>query len=164
MEYQLDAYRPGAIASVVALHASYYGREWDFGLPFEAKVASELAEFLTRMDKERDLFLTAWGDDTLLGSITVDVTGGGEMGAHLRWFITSDAARGTGIGKILMDRAVAHIDRTAAGQCWLTTFAGLGAARALYERHGFVLARESEVDQWSGGVREQLFVRAAKRA
>jgi hypothetical protein len=41
----------------------------------------------------------------------------------------------------------------------LTTFAGLGAARALYERAGFQLVDETEADQWQGGVVEQRFER-----
>jgi len=157
--HTLEGYRPGAIASVIALHAAYYSRHWNFGLPFEAKVASELSEFLTRMDTGRDLFATVWAGGRLDGSITVDVSGGGEQGAHLRWFIVSDDARGTGLGKLLMGQAMEHCNLLGIDRIWLTTFAGLGAARSLYERHGFVLARESDVDQWSGGVREQLFLR-----
>lgn len=156
---KIEGYRPGVIGSLVALHGAYYARHWHFGLPFEAKVASELSEFLTRMDPARDLFLTAWTNDRLDGSITIDVSGGGELGAHLRWFIVSDDARGAGLGKYLMRRAVSHCDELGVKTCWLTTFAGLDAARVLYERHGFALARESDIDRWSGGVREQLFVR-----
>ncbi len=157
--HTVEGYRPGAIGSLAALHAAYYSRHWNFGLPFEAKVASELAEFLVRMDPVRDLFATAWTGDRLDGSITIDVSGGGERGAHLRWFIVGDAARGSGLGGLLMDRAVAHCDRSGVRSCWLTTFAGLDAARALYQRRGFALVRESDVDQWGGGVREQLFMR-----
>ncbi len=154
-----DGYRPGSLAATVALHAAYYAREWRFGLPFEAKVASELAEFLARMDVSRDLFLTAWDGDVMLGTVTVDVTGGGEGGAHLRWFIVSDAARGTGLGGALIKRAVAFCDAQQVPRTWLTTFAGLDAAAALYEKHGFALVSESDVDQWSGGVRERLYAR-----
>ncbi|KAB2957410.1 MAG: GNAT family N-acetyltransferase [Rhizobiaceae bacterium] len=114
------------------------------------------------MEEGRDLFLTAWTGDRLDGSVTLDVTGGGPRGPHLRWFIVSEAARGAGLGKALLDRAMAHCSAVGDGRCWLTTFAGLGAARALYERHGFVLAEESAVDQWQGGVREQLFARRAR--
>ena len=60
-----------------------------------------------------------------------------------------------------MARAIEHADRVAAGRVWLTTFAGLDAARALYEWHGFTLVSESDNDQWQGGVREQLFRRPA---
>jgi GNAT superfamily N-acetyltransferase len=154
-----DGYRPGSLAATVALHAEYYAREWRFGLPFEAKVASEMAEFLTRMDAGRDLFLTAWNGDVMVGTVTVDVTGGGEGGAHLRWFIVSDAARGTGLGGALISQAIAFCDERDVPRIWLTTFAGLDAAAALYERHGFTLITESDLDQWSGGVRERLYAR-----
>lgn len=158
----LDGYRPGAIAGIVALHADYYSRNWGFGAPFECKVAGELAGFVARMDAERDLLLCAWAEDApvgsiAVGSIAVDVSGGGALGAHLRWFIVADRARGTGLGRALMQRAMAHCRAAGATRAWLTTFAGLDAARALYERHGFTLASESPLDQWKGGVREQLF-------
>lgn len=159
MEISFDGYRPGALAGVLGLHMDYYAREWGFGQAFETKVAAELAAFLARLDPERDLFVTAWRGDALAGSISMDVSGGGPDGAHLRWFVVSDTVRGSGLGKQLMRRAIDHADRVAAGPVWLTTFAGLGAARALYERHGFMLSAQSEDDQWQGGVREQLFTR-----
>ncbi len=156
-DYTFDGYRPGALAGVVALHIGYYAREWGFGRPFETKVAGELAEFLGRVDTSRDLFLTAWRGEVLAGSISIDATGGGAMGAHLRWFIVSDDARGSGLGGALMGRAMDFCRAQGLDRVWLTTFAGLDAARRLYEKHGFVLAEESDADQWSGGVREQLF-------
>jgi GNAT superfamily N-acetyltransferase len=156
-----DGYRPGALGCVLGLHMDYYAAQWGFGRAFEIKVATELAEFLARMDASRDLFLTAWRGDALAGSISMDVTGGGPDGAHLRWFVVSGSERGSGLGKELMRRAIGHADSVAAGPVWLTTFAGLEAARALYERHGFILGSESEDDQWRGGVREQMFMRPA---
>ena len=152
-------YRPGALAGVIGLHAGYYARDWGFGLGFETRVAAEMAAFLDRLDPRRDLFPTAYRGAELVGSVTLDSSDGGDRGAHLRWFIVSDAARGTGLGAQLMDRAMAFLDTRSPGPAWLTTFAGLDAARRLYERHGFRLDSEAEVDQWDGGVREQLFVR-----
>jgi hypothetical protein len=84
-----DGYRPGALGGVLGLHMDYYAAQWGFGRAFEIKVATELAEFLARMDASRDLFLTAWRGDALAGSISMDVTGGGPDGAHLRWFVVS---------------------------------------------------------------------------
>lgn len=157
--HELDGYRPGALAGIVALHMRYYAGAWTFGLAFEAKVASELAEFLQRMDGERDLLLVAYEAGEPVASIVMDVSGGGEGGAHLRWFIVGDAMRGSGLGRDLLARALDHCDRLGCSRIWLTTFAGLDAARTLYERAGFALVAESEVDQWRGGVREQRFER-----
>ncbi|AKI03048.1 acetyltransferase (GNAT) family protein [Hoeflea sp. IMCC20628] len=161
MSIIIDGYRPGALAGVVGLHMDYYAQAWDFGVTFETKLASELAEFLARFDPERDLFVAAWRGDALVGSISMDVSGGGADGAHLRWFVVSGSERGSGLGKQLMSLAIDHADRVAAGRVWLTTFAGLEAARALYERHGFGLRSQSDADQWHGGVQEQLFTRPA---
>jgi GNAT superfamily N-acetyltransferase len=161
MPVTFEGYRPGALGGVLGLHMDYYAREWGFGQAFETKVASELAAFLARLDPGRDLFLTAWRGDALAGSISMDVSGGGPDGAHLRWFVVSDTERGSGLGKQLMARAIDHADRVGGGPVWLTTFAGLEAARALYERHGFELCAQSDDDQWQGGVREQLFKRPA---
>lgn len=161
MPTEFAGYRPGALAGVLGLHMDYYAANWGFGQAFETKVAAELAEFLTRFEAERDLFLTAWRGDRLAGAISIDVSGGGWEGAHLRWFVVSKKERGSGLGKALMARAISHADSVAAGPIWLTTFAGLDAARALYERFGFRLEAESETDQWQGGVREQKFLRPA---
>lgn len=154
-------YKPGALSGVLGLHMDYYAREWGFGLAFEVKVAAEMAEFLNRFDADRDLFLTAWRGDRLAGSISLDVSGGGPEGAHLRWFVVSDTERGSGLGKRLMARAISHGDGLVVGPIWLTTFAGLDAARALYGQFGFQLETESSTDQWQGGVSEQRYSRPA---
>ena len=156
----VDGYRPGAIARVVALHMDYYAPTWGFGRAFETKVASELSEFLARYNRQRDLFLCAFdsrGD--MLGSVTIDGEDAERGGAHLRWFIVSAAARGTGIGRPLLERALAFSDQNNYPKVYLTTFAGLDAARHLYESLDFRMVQESETDQWQGGVREQRFER-----
>ncbi len=152
-----DGYRPGALSGVVALHLDYYGPIWGFGRAFETKVAGELSAFLAALDPTRDLFRCAFSGKALLASISIDGKGAAESGAHLRWFIVSEAARGQGLGRHLMDEAMAFCRDRGYGKVYLTTFAGLEAARHLYEAYGFRLASESDRDQWQGGVREQRF-------
>jgi GNAT superfamily N-acetyltransferase len=155
-----QGYRPGAIADVVGAHVAYYAPAWGFGLQFEAKVASELSGFLKRHDPTRDLFVCAMGpDDTFLGSITIDgISARTDTGAHLRWFILTEAARGTGLGKRLICEAINFCDARQYGKIYLTTFAGLDAARHLYEQAGFRLTSQTDADTWSSGsVGEQRF-------
>ena len=159
VRYEIGGYRPGALAAIVGIHARYYARHWNFGLPFETKVGAELAEFLSRHDAERDLFLVAYSDGDVVGSVVIDQSGGGPQGAHLRWFIVGEEMQGKGLGADLLGRAISFCDDRGYERIWLTTFAGLDAARGLYERHGFVLTGEADSDQWSGGVREQVFER-----
>lgn len=157
-----SAYRPGSIAEIVRLHAEYYSREWRFGLAFEAKVAIELSRYLSAFRKGLDYFAAEWDEDgRMAGTISVEAPRAGQPMAHLRWFIVSDAARGSGLGRRLLDDAVAHADAQGFACTYLTTFDGLGAARHLYEQAGFYLVSEVAEDQWAGGVREQRFERRA---
>ena len=157
-------YRPGIIADIVGLHARYYAKNWSFGAQFEALVAEELGHFVAVHDPNEDLFLSAVDGDTHLGSIVIDRTVSGRPdAAKLRWFIVSDAARGTGLGRALLGRAVAFSDERGTARITLSTFAGLDAARHLYEAYGFVLVHEAGSDRWHGGVGQQTFERLAPR-
>lgn len=65
-------YVPGSLGRAVELHGAYYGAHWGFGLFFEAKVATDLAEFLKRCDESRDGFWTASADGRVEGCIAID--------------------------------------------------------------------------------------------
>lgn len=151
-------YRPGAIGRVAQLHAEYYHRHWGFGLFFEAKVASELADFFRRCDASRDAFWAAVVDGRLEGAIVIDGSETAGPEAHLRWFIVSDALRGQGVGNRLIETAMDFCRSKRYPGVYLWTFEGLGAARHLYEKHGFVLAEENRGAGWGVAVNEQRFV------
>ena len=159
-EIEISGYQPGALGRVAELHAAYYSRHWDFGLYFEAKVARELGEFLERFDPALDGFWCAYLEDRMVGAITID---GGETGdgsaAHLRWFIMAEDCQGRGLGRLLMTEAMAFCDEVGFARVWLWTFAGLDAARRLYQDFGFSLCREITAEQWGKAVDEQMFER-----
>ncbi|MBK5949828.1 hypothetical protein CH339_00610 [Rhodobium orientis] len=151
---------PGVVGEIVRAHAVYYAREWDFGPVFEAKVAGGLAAFLERYDPARDRLVHAHDGDTFLGSVVIDGSDPelAPGGTHLRWFVVTDAARGRGLGRRLMDEAVGFLQSSGAASCYLDTFAGLDAARHLYESCGFRLTEEREATSWGTPVAEQRFV------
>lgn len=157
-EVAIAGYVPGAIGRVAELHATYYGKAWDFGLCFEAKVATELSEFLRRFDPGRDGFWTANRGGRVEGSIAIDGARAETEGAHLRWFILSDALRGLGVGNRLMQQAVGFCREREYSRVFLWTFQGLDPARHLYEKFGFRLAEEIEGEQWGKRVLEQRYV------
>jgi GNAT superfamily N-acetyltransferase len=151
---------PGLIGYTVSAHGRYYAREWNFGPIFEAKVAAGLAEFITRYDPLRDVVVWAEINGEIVGTITIDGSDPAlaEGQAHLRWFIVSDAARGLGVGRLLFQAALRHLDAAGYSSCYLTTFAGLDPARRLYESAGFILMQEAQGENWGTPVLEQLFV------
>lgn len=150
-------YLPGCIGRITEMHAAYYSRTVGFGAPFEAKVASELSAFCLQYDAERDGLWLAEEDGVIHGSIVIDGSHYRESGAHLRWFIMSDESRGTGAGSRLLGSAMAFCRSRGYGRVYLWTFDELHAARHLYEKHGFRLARAQRGSRWGKEVNEQLF-------
>lgn len=151
-------YVPGALGRVVQLHGEYYSRTVGFGIFFETRVAADMAEFLRRFDPSTDGFWVARSNGRIEGSIAIDGARAQAEGAHLRWYILSDALRGQGIGNILLNKAIDHCRRCGYRKVILWTVAGLDAARHLYEKHGFRLAEEYEGEQWGRKMMEQRFV------
>lgn len=146
---------PGAIGRVSELHGTYYHRHWRFGRYFEAKVATELSEFLLRYDAERDGIWVATQDGRIEGSIVLDGIHAKTDGAHLRWFILSDVLRGKGVGRILVEKTMAFCRKKNYRKAYLWTFEGLDAARRLYEEAGFRVVRQKRGIQWGTEVIEQ---------
>lgn len=156
-EIILNGYIPGAIGRMVELHGTYYHRNWGFGLFFEAKVASEMSEFLGRFDPSRDGFWVLCKNDRVEGGIAIDGIQAGRAGAHLRWFILSSEARGQGFGNRLMEEAISFCKKKNYERVYLNTFEGLHPARHLYEKFGFRLIHQAEGSQWGTRVIEQKF-------
>ena len=150
-------YIPGSIGRIVELHGTYYHKHWGFDLFFEAKVASELAEFLGRYDEKRDGFWNVLIEDGVEGALAIDAIHAESEGAHLRWFIISDASRGRGFGNRLISTAIEFCREKGYGRVFLWTFGGLDAARHLYEKSGFELVEERRGTQWGKEVSEQRF-------
>lgn len=150
-------YQPGALGWVVGLHGAYYHEHWQFGWYFEAKVATELAELFGRFEPTRDGFWLAKRAGRIVGSVTIDGGQADTVGARLRWFIVDPACQGQGIGQALIEAALAFCRQAGFRRVYLTTFAGLDAARHLYERHGFRLVAEQTDNHWGATTREQEF-------
>ena len=150
-------YLPGAIGRIVELHASYYHLDWGFGLFFEARLAKEMAEFLSRFDETRDGFWIVSLNDRIEGGIAIDGIKARTDGVHLRWFIVSPEVRGQGFGRRLMEEAISFCRKKDYRKIYLETFEGLHAARHLYEKFGFTLTQQAEGAQWGKKVTEQKY-------
>lgn len=158
-EIEIGGYTPGALGRIVALHGAYYAAHWDLGLYFEAKVATELAEFLSRLDPARDGAWFARVAGEVVGGIFIDGHDAQGAGARLRWFILDPAVQGRGLGRRLMAEAMDFCRRQQFPRVYLTTFAGLNTARHLYEQSGFRLCGEEDGRHLTGNAAlvEQIF-------
>ncbi|WP_369978471.1 helix-turn-helix domain-containing GNAT family N-acetyltransferase [Xanthomonas bundabergensis] len=155
----VGGYRPGAIGRIAEMHATFYARHAGFGQFFEARVAAGVAEFTARLERPGNGLWLALQAQRIVGAIAIDGEDLGNGEAHLRWFVVDDGLRGSGIGRQLLQQALHFCDAQGFGATRLWTFAGLDAARRLYEAHGFALAQQCAGDQWGATVIEQVFVR-----
>jgi GNAT superfamily N-acetyltransferase len=152
-------YIPGSIGRIAEIHGVYYHEHWGFGPFFEAKVATELAEFTGRYDDKRDGLWTALLGGRIEGSIAIDGIHAEEMdmGAHLRWFIVSASLHERGIGSQLIAAAMRFCRNRGYQKIYLWTFEGLDPARHLYEKNGFTLMEQQRGTMWGAEVNEQRF-------
>jgi GNAT superfamily N-acetyltransferase len=160
-EQIVQGYQPGCIGDVASLHARFYSQTSGFGVFFERRVATELAEFAQALPADGKALWLYVENGRTLGSIAIDGDTAGGI-AHLRWFIVDDALRGAGVGRRLLSLAMDFVDRRFNETC-LWTFKGLDAARHLYESTGFKLADEAEGSQWGTVVVEQRFSRRSAK-
>ncbi|MCJ2165418.1 MULTISPECIES: GNAT family N-acetyltransferase [unclassified Pseudodesulfovibrio] len=157
-ECVIHPYSPGITEDVVRHHAAYYSSNWGFDHRFEAQVSRELSEFITGFNPQCDGFWWAGLGDDFAGAVAVDGSRHGAGQARVRWFIVSEACQGHGIGSRLLGRAMDFCRSREFEAVHLWTFAGLDAARTLYERNGFRLTAEVEGDGWGARIMEQKFV------
>ena len=150
-------YIPGSIGRIIEIHGAYYHEYWGFGSFFEAKVASGLAEFITRYDDKRDGLWTASLGGRIEGSIAIDGIHAEDRGAHLRWFIVSASLHGSGIGSRLIAAAMRFCRNRCYKRIYLWTFEGLDPAKHLYEKTGFTLREQRRGTMWGTEVNEQRF-------
>jgi len=144
--------RPGDASYVSHLHMTLYQKDYGFRGIFEYYVMKGMAEFLN--DRAGGELWVAVIDDRIVGSIAIvrvdDAT------AQLRWFIVSHDHQGAGIGKRLMNEAMAFCGGQGYERVYLWTIDILEAARKLYGQHGFRPAEEKINTEWTGApIREE---------
>jgi GNAT superfamily N-acetyltransferase len=123
---------PGDLGMVVHLHGVIYAREYGLDTTFEPYVAKPLAEFA--MGGEGRLWIAAEGGRVVGSVAMVDAPDGA---GQLRWFLLTPEVRGLGLGRRLLEAALAYARERQFALVFLWTFADLAGALRLYERAGF---------------------------
>jgi len=148
---------PGLVGWTVAAHGRHYAEHWGFGAVFEGIVAAGMGAFVQRLRPPGVQIFWAGDAQGFLGTVSVDADEAQEELSHLRWFFVDPRARGQGLGHRLIAEAVGATREAGLAGLYLDTFAGLDAARAVYEKAGFRLVAEQEDTTWGTRVTEQRF-------
>ena len=145
----LREHRPGDMGWVVERHAVNYHAEYGWGAPFEALVARIVAEFLENLDPKRERCWIAERNGQRVGSVFV-VRDGKQEQARLRLLLVEPSARGTGLGRRLVEQCVAFARDRGYRKLVLWTHANLAAARAIYRKTGFRKLERTEAHRSFG--------------
>jgi GNAT superfamily N-acetyltransferase len=146
--------KPGDIGSIVQFHGVVYAREYGFDHTFEAYVAGPLADFARAASARQRLWI-AERDGRIVGCIAIVATS--PQVAQLRWFLVDPSARGIGLGKRLLNEAVAFCKECGYESVLLWTVSALTAAAYLYRSAGFRKVEEKPGRQWGVDVIEEKY-------
>jgi N-acetylglutamate synthase-like GNAT family acetyltransferase len=149
-----DRLKPGDIGYLTYLHGKLYAEEHGWDHTFEAYVAGPLAEFaLRRSDRERIWIVDK--DGKVAGSVAI--VEASKESAQLRWLLLHPDLRGQGIGRRLIEDAVAFCRDSGYASVFLWTVGALSAAASLYRAAGFRLTEERTHTLWGATLTEQRY-------
>ncbi|HXQ71302.1 MAG TPA: GNAT family N-acetyltransferase [Pyrinomonadaceae bacterium] len=146
---------PGDIGYIIYLHGTLYAQEYALDRTFEGDVAIRMGEFAKTYDSRKDYFAVAELEGKIVGSIVIN--GLSDETAQLRWFLVHPDARGRGLGRKLIDSAIAFCRERGFKKIELWTISELKAAAHLYRQAGFVVTREETHEIWGATRTEQEY-------
>ncbi len=136
----IRAHRPGDIGWIVQSQGKAYAEEYGWDMRFEGLVAEVASKFLENFDPSKEYCWIAERGGINVGSILV--TNGGDGVAKLRLLYVDKAARGLGLGKMLVGECIRFARAKRYRQLSLWTNDILHAARGIYLKAGFRLVSE----------------------
>jgi GNAT superfamily N-acetyltransferase len=149
--------QPGDIGGVIALHGVVYAREHGYDYSFEGSyVAATFVEFTDSYAPQNDRLWVAEHEEKIVGAI--GIKGRSETDAQLRWWLVHPTYRGFGLGRALLEAAIAFCQQRPYQTIYLWTVNDLHAAIHLYKAVGFKKTDETtHANLWGRQITEERY-------
>jgi GNAT superfamily N-acetyltransferase len=169
--------RTGDLAWLLGAHADL-ARELGWDATFEAYVAQPMATSILKAASYEQLWIAEHGgkcvgsiaivqadfvvSDTVLvqkvtGHIAPMIVPVKLETAQLRWFLVQPEVRGQGLGRLLLEEAIAFSRQAGYQRIILWTVGRLEAATRLYRAAGFEKSQEIRAKRWGAEVVEEQY-------
>lgn len=138
----LRTHRPGDMGVVVSLEGAAYVDQFGWDGTFEAMVARIVADFIANFDAKRERCWIAEIDGRHVGHIFLVRHPERPDTAKLRLLYVDPAARGMGVGRMLVSECIAFARGAGYARVTLWTQSILQSAHRIYQAAGFRLVQE----------------------
>ena len=151
--------RPGDVGYITYLHGILYAPQQGWDHTFDSYVAIPLAEFTKRIGLRERIWIVERACQ-IAGSVAIVEFSQEE--AQLRWLLLHPDLRGRGLGRRLVEEAVAFAREAGYSSIFLWTVDSLPAAASLYKSAGFLEKEKVTHELWGSLVTEVKYELALK--
>lgn len=150
-DISIRSYKSGDAGYLAHRHGVLYAQEYGLDTVFESYVIIGMAKFF-ESGRPGNIWVAECGD-RIVGGIAMVSTA--EDTAQLRWFLIEPEYRGIGLGRRMMDVAMAFCRDNGFVHVYLWTFCGLDAACHLYQQYGFRATEQKDNHTWKNQLTEE---------
>lgn len=147
--------QPGDAGYLIHLHGSLYAKEAGYNLEFETHICKTFYEFLEAYNTSKDQVFLALHGTQIVGSVAV--SGLSRYIVQIRWYLIHPDFRGLGLGKKLLQDALAFCREKGYQKVYLMTTNRQTTAIGIFKKTGFRKTGDKQMNMWGQHLYEERY-------